>query len=98
VTSKAILPYVYGVLERAVVYPTPQEVQLLRRLVHTEDFGHDHVLTLAERSFQWRDVLNLKRFWQYLQIEAWRYAVFSHLPTGIANFALRIAYLHAVKK
>lgn len=98
VTSSDILPYVYGVLERAVVYPTPQEVQLLRRLVHTEDFGHDHVLTLAERSFQWRDVLNLKRFWQYLQIEAWRYAVFSHLPTGIANFALRIAYLHAVKK
>ncbi|WP_020561108.1 HAD family hydrolase [Thiofilum flexile] len=97
-TSHEILPFVYGTLERAVVYPTPQEVKLIRRLVHTEDFGHDHVLTLAERWFQWRDLLSPKRFWQYLQVEAWRYAVFSHLPTGIANFALRIAYLHAVKK
>lgn len=96
--SQAILPFVYGVLERAVVYPTPQEVQLLKRLVHTEDFGHDHVLTLAKRWFRWRDLLSPKRFWSYLKVEAWRYAVFSHLPTGIANFALRMAYLHAVKK
>lgn len=96
--SQAILPFVYGVLERAVVYPTSQEVQLLKRLIHTEDFGHDHVLVLAERWFQWRDLFSPKRFWHYLKVEAWRYAVFSHLPTGIANFALRIAYLHAVKK
>jgi len=87
-----------GILERAIVYQTHKEAQALKRLVHTEDFGHDHVLQLGERAFKWRDLLHPRRFAQYLKLEAWRYAVFSRESLGIINFVLRIAYLHTVKK
>jgi predicted HAD superfamily hydrolase len=96
--SRDILPYVYGQLERAIVYPGKEETRMLTRLVHTEDFGDDHVLDLGKRRLQWRDVLQPLMLWQRLRDSAWRYALFSGVPTGIGNFMLRVAYLHAVKK
>ncbi len=97
-SSVQLLPYVYGVLERAVVYPTREESRQLTRLVHTEDFGHDHVLELGKRSLGWRDVLRPQEVWQRIQQSAWRYALFASIPTSLANFAFRVVYLHAVKK
>ncbi|MEZ5534906.1 MAG: haloacid dehalogenase [Thiolinea sp.] len=97
-SSQDILPYVYGQLERAIVYPTRQETEMLTRLVHTEDFGDDHVLDLGKRGLRWRDLLQPLGLWQRLRDSAWRYALFSGVPTGIGNFMLRVAYLHAVKK
>lgn len=96
--SSDLLPYVYGLLERAVVYPTREETRLLTRLVHTEDFGHDHVLDLGKRAVGWRDVLQPQALWQRFQQSAWRYALLDSIPTPFANFAFRVAYLHAVRK
>ncbi|MCB1621127.1 MAG: haloacid dehalogenase [Thiothrix sp.] len=96
--SSDLLPYVYGMLERAVVYPSREETRMLTRLVHTEDFGHDHVLDLGRHSLGLRDLLHPRTLLASLQQATWRYALFAQLPTGIANFALRIAYLHAVRK
>lgn len=97
-SSQELLPYIYGQLERAIVYPSREETQRLTQLVHTEDFGGDDVLDLGERRFGWRDVLQPVQLWQRLRLSAWRYAMFAGMPTGMANFMLRMAYLHAVKK
>lgn len=96
--SQQLLPYVHGLLERAVVYPTTEEIHELTKLVHTEDFGHDHVLALANQAVGWGDLLRPRRLWRRLEVSAWRYALFEKIPTGMANFAFRVAYLHAVKK
>ncbi|PID49960.1 MAG: haloacid dehalogenase [Proteobacteria bacterium] len=96
--SSDLLSYVYGVLERAVVYPTREETRMLTRLAHTEDFGHDHVLELGRHAIGWRDLLRPRQLWMRFQHAAWRYALLANIPTGFANFAFRMAYLHAVKK
>jgi hypothetical protein len=97
-SSQQLLPYVHGLLERAVVYPTTEETRELTRLVHTEDFGHDHVLALANQAVGWGDLLRPRRLLQRLELSAWRYALFDRIPGGMANFAFRVAYLHMVKK
>lgn len=96
--SQQLLPYVHGVLERAVVYPTSEETRELTRLVHTEDFGHDHVLELGKRALGLRDLLRPRRLLDDMRIAAWRYALLDKMPTGLPNFALRVAYLHSVDK
>lgn len=97
-SSQDLLPYVYGQLERAIVYPNREESRMLTRLVHTEDFGDDHVLDLGKRTIGWKDLLQPVALWGRLRDAAWRYALFADIPTGLANFALRIVYLHAVRK
>lgn len=97
-SSQQLLPYVHGLLERAVVYPTSEETRELTQLVHTEDFGHDHVLALANQSVGWGDLLHPRQLLRRLELSAWRYALFDRIPTGMANFAFRMAYLHTVKK
>ena len=96
--SSDLLPYVYGLLERAVVYPTREEAQFLTRLVHTEDFGHDHVLELGRKALSWQDFLHPQHLWQRVQQSAWRYALLDSIPTSAPNFAFRMAYLHSVRK
>lgn len=96
--SHDLLPYVYGQLERAIVYPSRTESHMLTRLVHTEDFGDDNVLDLGKTALGWRDLLQPLQLWQRLRGAAWRYALLAGIPTGIANFAFRMLYLHAVKK
>jgi predicted HAD superfamily hydrolase len=96
--SQQLLPYVHGLLERAVVYPTAEETRELTRLVHTEDFGHDHVLELGNRAIGMGDLLRPRRLLQYMKVAAWRYALLDRIPTGLPNFAFRIAYLHTVDK
>lgn len=96
--SAQLLPYVHGILERAIVYPSRQEIAELAKLVHTEDFGHDWVLALCERALGWGDLLRPRWLWQKLEVSAWRYALLESIPGGMANFLFRIAYLHTVKK
>ncbi|MDD5393353.1 MAG: HAD hydrolase-like protein [Thiothrix sp.] len=96
--SQQVLPYVHGLLERAVVYPTAEETRELTRLVHTEDFGHDNVLALGNRAFGVRDLLRPQQVWNRMKVAAWRYALLDKIPTGLPNFAFRIAYLHTVEK
>lgn len=97
-SSQQLLPYVHGLLERAVVYPSREETRELTRLVHTEDFGHDHVLELGNHALRWHDLLRPHQVMKRLELSAWRYALFDRMPTGIANFAFRMVYLHTVKK
>ena len=66
--------------------------------MHTEDFGHDHVLDLKQPSLTWLDLLRPRHLWQRMRLATWRYALLDRLPTSLPNFACRIAYLHAVEK
>ncbi len=96
--SQQLLPYVHGLLERAVVYPTREETRELTTLVHTEDFGHDHVLELGKSALGLRDLLQPSRLINSMRFAAWRYALLDKIPTGLPNFACRVAYLHSVEK
>lgn len=96
--SHQLLPYVYGLLERAVVYPTKEETQYLTRLVHTEDFGHDHVLDIGKEAITFKDFLQPMVLIKRIELTAWRYALFANLPTYVANFMFRILFLYSVKK
>jgi len=93
-----LLPYVNGLLERAVVYPTKKEIQYLTQLVHTEDFGHDNVLDMGRSAISWHDLLKPMQLFHRIKVTAWRYALFANIPTHITNFFFRLVFLYAVKK
>ncbi|MCB1954232.1 MAG: glycosyltransferase [Rhodocyclaceae bacterium] len=95
---EALKPYVLGVLERAVAYPTREEVAHIRRLVHTEDFGHDHVLDLAGAPLGWRDLLSPARARRKLQLSPWPYAQVVHLATGLPAWLLRVMLLRHLRR
>lgn len=97
-TANELLPYVYGLLERAVVYPTKKETEYLTQLVHTEDFGHDNILDMGRNAINWKDLLKPMQLFQRVKVTAWRYALFANIPTHFANFLFRVLFLYAVKK
>ena len=59
-------PFMSTLAERAVVYPRKEEVAMLARLVHTEDWGYDNVLEVETGE----SIFNLPRI---LRSSSWRY-------------------------
>lgn len=94
----ALKPYAMALAERAVVYPTADEVRLVAALAHTEDFGHDDVLALAPQPVRWWDWLRPKRLKRRLQVAPWPFALFARLPTGLPAFLGRYLHLMEVLK
>ena len=90
----ALKPYAQALAERAVVYPTADEVRLVAALAHTEDFGHDDVLALVPQPVRWWDWLRPGRLKRRLQEAAWPFALFARFPTG--GLAVLGRYLHLV--
>jgi glycosyltransferase involved in cell wall biosynthesis/FMN phosphatase YigB (HAD superfamily) len=76
-------PYLQAVLERAVVYPTQEEMAHISQLVHTEDFGHDHTLEIGSDTLRWQHILRPRQFLHQLRIAPWRYVIFARLGTRI---------------
>ena len=93
--AEQLKPYVHALLERAVVYPTREEVAHIGQLVHTEDFGHDHILDIAAAPVRWRELLRPRRLYQRLRCVAWRYAAIAHWPSDLPSLVLR--WLHLKK-
>lgn len=84
-----IKPYVLGLLERAVVYPTREEIAEIGRLVHTEDFGHDHTLDIAAAPIGYRDFLRPRRLYHRLRTQTWKFAALAglgHLPAWLVRW------------
>ena len=96
--SQDVLSYVHGLLERAIVYPSKQETHYLTQLVHTEDFGHDDILDIGKKAIAIKDFLKPVKLIKTIEVTAWRYALFTNIPTSLANFMFRVFFLHAVKK
>lgn len=86
-------PYVLAVLERAVVYPTREEVGEISRLVHTEDFGHDHTLEIAAAPARYRDLLRPVRLYRRLKPRPWKFAAFAAFSWPLPAWLFRLAYL-----
>lgn len=86
-------PYVQVLLERAVAYPTPEEVAQIGQLVHTEDFGHDHTLDIAPPRVGWLDLLRPRRLYRQLRPLAWKFAAFAHFPSDLPAWLFRLVHL-----
>lgn len=91
--AQQLKPYVQALLERAVVYPTPEEVEYIGQLVHTEDFGHDHTLDIAPPRVGWLDLLRPRRLYHRLRPLAWKFAAFAHFPSDLPAWLFRLAHL-----
>lgn len=91
-------PYALALAERAVIYPTPEEVRLVTALAHTEDFGHDHVLDLAPMPIGWTDWLRPARLRSKLAATPWPFALFAGMPVGVAAMLGRYVHLKSVLK
>ena len=91
--AQQLKPYVQALLERAVVYPTPEEVAHIGQLVHTEDFGHDHTLDIAPPPVGWLDLLRPRRLYRRLRPLAWKFAAFAHFPSDLPAWLFRLVHL-----
>ncbi|MBF0100898.1 MAG: glycosyltransferase [Desulfobacterales bacterium] len=65
--------YTHTIIERAVAYPTQQEVNLLTRLSHSEDFGGDEIMDLREIRPKSRAFNGLFHIKKSLVTSNWRY-------------------------
>lgn len=91
--AAALKPYVLGLLERAVVYPTQEEVREIGRLVHTEDFGHDHTLDIGVSALRMRDFLHPGALYRRLRYHPWKFAVFARFGSSLPAMAFRLLQL-----
>jgi FMN phosphatase YigB (HAD superfamily) len=92
-TLDDIKPYVLALLERAVVYPTREEVAEISHLVHTEDFGHDHTLDMAATPVGYFDWLRPRRLYRKLRHLPWKYAAFVHFSSTLPAWLFRLVCL-----
>ncbi len=76
-------PYALALCERAVAYPTPEEVALIAELAHTEDLGHDQLLELVGPPVTWKSLLRPRRLVATLSSRTWRYAPLAAFPSPI---------------
>jgi hypothetical protein len=91
--SAQIKPYVLGLLERAIAYPDPEEVAQIGRLIHTEDFGHDHTLEIGGKPIGYVDLLRPVRLYRRLKPRAWKFAAFADFSWALPAWLFRLAYL-----
>lgn len=91
-------PYAMGLMERAVVYPSLDEVDAITRLAHTEDFGHSHVLDLSAGNVGWMDFLSIGRLRSKLLKLPWRYAPFARFRSQLPAAMARLESLRVAKK
>jgi FMN phosphatase YigB (HAD superfamily) len=93
----ALKPYAQAVAERAVVYPSQQEVALISALAHTEDFGHDDVLDLAPPALRWWHWLRPQRLLGGLRSAAWPFALMARWPGVVPALLARYWHLTMVR-
>lgn len=86
-------PYVSCLLERAVVYPTNEEVKKIAKISHTEDFGQNELLDLKGKYFGLYQLLKLRKTVTQLKKNANRYAVYGPFPPILRGIILRLFFL-----
>lgn len=91
-------PYVLALLERAVVYPTREEVREISRLVHTEDFGHDHTLDMGVASVGYLDLFRPRRLYRMLRHQPWKFAAFAGFRWSFPAWLFRLVYLSKARR
>jgi predicted HAD superfamily hydrolase len=93
-----IKPYVLGLLERAVAYPTREEAREISRLVHTEDFGHDHTLDIGVIPIRYFDLLRPRRLYLKLKNQPWKFSAFAGFGWTLPAWLFRLMHLLDVRR
>lgn len=93
-----IKPYVLALLERAVAYPTREEAGEISRLVHTEDFGHDHTLDIGVIPVRYLDLLRPRRMYLKLRNQPWKFSAFAHFGWMFPAWLFRLMHLLDVRR
>lgn len=96
--SSDIKPYLLALLERAVAYPTREEVREISRLVHTEDFGHDHTLDIGMTPVRYRDLFRPRHLYQKLRHQPWKFSAFAHFGWSFPALLFRLMHLMDVRR
>ncbi|MES9976566.1 MAG: hypothetical protein ABW094_20080, partial [Candidatus Thiodiazotropha sp.] len=84
-------PYGFALLERAIIYPTRDEIEHITGLAHSEDFGHENILNLKSPPVRLGGLLlHPRAVWHNLLNAPWKAAMFADLPTHLWNFMFRV--------
>ncbi|MEW8690878.1 MAG: glycosyltransferase [Candidatus Thiodiazotropha endolucinida] len=84
-------PYGFALLERAIIYPTRDEIEHITGLAHSEDFGHENILNLKSPPVRLGGLLfHPRAVWRNLLNAPWKAAMFADLPTHLWNFMFRV--------
>lgn len=92
-----VKPYVLALLERAVVYPTREEVREISRLVHSEDFGHDHTLDIRAAPLRFCDFLRPRALYRKLWRQPWKFASFAQFNAMWPALLFRLLHLRGLR-
>ena len=90
---KELKPYVSCLLERAVVYPTNEEVKRISKITHSEDFGQNDLLDLKAKYLGFLQLFCLRKTIKDLRKNANRYAVYGPFPPLLRGVLLRLFFL-----
>jgi glycosyltransferase involved in cell wall biosynthesis/FMN phosphatase YigB (HAD superfamily) len=85
-TSDEIRPFMLTLLERAMAYPTPEEVYELRELAHADDFGHDSVMDFRGLRPTRINPMRWRSYKQELKRSPWIFAMLRGLPRVYYRF------------
>lgn len=90
-TFSDIKPYMVTLVERAVAYPTREEIEHLTRITHAEDFGYDTTMDMAKVRFNKLSLGQWRRLPTHLRRSNWRYATAA--TAGIPRSLFRLLEL-----
>jgi hypothetical protein len=85
-----IKPYALTLIERAVAYPTREEVQQLTRLAHAEDFGADRTMDLSDVNPGRRWLGKWRLLAGQLRESNWRYGTLSAAGASLPRVVFRL--------
>jgi predicted HAD superfamily hydrolase len=92
-TLHDLKPYFIYHLERALVYPSVEEVTHLSKLTHSNDFGHDTMMDLASISTRKTSVFQFKKFLREVYSSDWIYGKMTGLWFNLPRYLMRVREL-----
>jgi len=91
-------PVARGMIERALVRPTQQEVMHLSRLTHADDFGSDTTMDLSSIN-RWQSSICQPRVWLHeLRRSYWQYGKLTGLFFNIPRWVFRRIEIRRTRK
>ncbi|KJU84028.1 phosphotransferase [Candidatus Magnetobacterium bavaricum] len=90
-TFDDIKPFILTMAERAVAFPTREELSHLMNLKHSEDFGYENVMSLQADEIESKRILfNPSELKKKIRWSNWRYGTVKSLGLPGGNFIFRI--------
>ncbi len=91
-----IKPFMLTLAERAVVFPTPEEIEKLMQLGHAVDFGTSNIMDFRDEKLDsWLALFRPRRLFRKLAMANWKYGTARSL--GIPGFNMIIRFYDLIK-